>query len=153
MKALQLKIPPPIVALLFGLLIWYSATLLQTQAFDHAYRQAIALLLFAIAGCMDIWALLSFRKAKTTIDPRYPHKTSRVIAHGVYQHTRNPMYLGLALILSALSIWQAAPAGLLLVAAFVLYLNKFQIEPEEQQLERLFNDEYLAYKKRVRRWL
>ena len=63
------------------------------------------------------------------------------------------MYLGLTLILSAISIWLGAKFGMFVVAAFIIYINKFQIEPEEEALEKQFGDSYLEYKASVRRWL
>jgi len=111
------------------------------------------MVLIGMAAAIDIWALFSFRQVKTTIDPRYPHKSSSIVKSGIYRYTRNPMYLGLALILSALSVYLGAKFGFFIVAAFVLYMNEFQIKPEEDVLEKNFGEEYLAYKSKVRRWL
>jgi len=97
--------------------------------------------------------LLSFRKQQTTIDPRYPHKTSSIVTGGIYNHTRNPMYLGLVLILSATSIYFATRFGFFVIAAFILYMNAFQIKPEEEALEKQFGKAYLNYKSKVRRWI
>jgi protein-S-isoprenylcysteine O-methyltransferase Ste14 len=153
MQRLHLKIPPPIVALLCGLMIWGLSIVLPLHHVDAELRNSIAYILLGMAGVIDVWALISFRLAKTTIDPRYPHKTSTIVSTGIYRYTRNPMYLGLAFILSALSIWLGARLGLFVVAAFILYINKFQIEQEEKALEKQFGDSYLTYKARVRRWI
>jgi protein-S-isoprenylcysteine O-methyltransferase Ste14 len=135
------------------LIIWKLSELLPTHAIDTGIRHGIAYTLFGMAGAIDIWALLSFRKQKTTIDPRYPHKTSSIVTGGIYHYTRNPMYLGLVLILSAITIYFAARFGFFVVAAFILYMNVFQIRPEEEALEKQFGEEYLSYKTRVRRWI
>jgi protein-S-isoprenylcysteine O-methyltransferase Ste14 len=134
-------------------MIWTLSEALPVHAIDAEIRHGIAYTLFGMAGTIDIWALLSFRKQKTTIDPRYPHKTSSIVIGGIYTHTRNPMYLGLVLILSATSIYFAALFGFFVVAAFILYMNTFQIKPEEEALEKQFGEEYLSYKTRVRRWI
>jgi len=152
-KRLRLKIPPPVVALLFALMIWGLSRYLPQHDLATPIRHGIALLLLAIALCIDIWALISFRRAKTTIDPRYPDRTSTIVTSGIYSYTRNPMYLGLAFMLSAWSLWLAAKFGLFLVAAFILYITKFQIRPEEKALKKQFGESYLRYKASVRRWI
>lgn len=153
MNRLQLKIPPPIVGIVCAVMIWLLSKNLTVQLMDQDNRQIIALILLGIAGTIDVWAILSFRSAKTTIDPRYPHKTSSIVSNGIYTYTRNPMYLGLVLILTSLSIYLGATLGLLCVLGFVLYMNKFQIEAEEEHLTRQFGERYLSYKSRVRRWV
>jgi len=120
---------------------------------DSDFRLIAALTLFGMACVIDVWALLSFKKQKTTIDPRYPHKTSSIVTNGIYNYTRNPMYLGLVLILSAISIYFAARFSFFVIAAFILYMNAFQIKPEEETLEKQFGEAYLNYKARVRRWI
>ncbi|MDQ6997653.1 MAG: isoprenylcysteine carboxylmethyltransferase family protein [Mariprofundus sp.] len=153
MKILRLKIPPPAVAIVFGLMIWGLSNTFSVEVVDADLRQIIALMLLAVAGTIDVWALLSFRFAKTTIDPRYPHKTSAIVSHGIYQFTRNPMYLGLVLILTSLSIYLGAALGIFVLLGFIVYMNKFQIEAEEEHLEQQFGEHYLTYKNHVRRWI
>jgi protein-S-isoprenylcysteine O-methyltransferase Ste14 len=134
-------------------MIWKLSEVLSVHDIDAEIRHSVAYTLFGMAGTIDIWALLSFRKQKTTIDPRYPHKTSSIVIGGIYNYTRNPMYLGLVLILTATSIYFAALFGFFVVAAFILYMNTFQIKLEEEALEKQFGEEYLSYKTRVRRWI
>jgi len=153
MKKLHLKIPPPLVAIVCGMMIWGLSVLLPIHSVDADIRNTIAYTLLGMAGIIDAWALISFRLAKTTIDPRYPHKTSMIVSSGIYKYTRNPMYLGLTFILSALSIWFGARFGLFVVVIFILYINRFQIKPEEDALEKQFGESYLEYKSRVRRWI
>jgi len=120
---------------------------------DSDFRLIAALTLFGMACVIDVWALLSFKKQKTTIDPRYPHKTTSIVTNGIYNYTRNPMYLGLVLILSAISIYFAARFGFFVIVAFILYMSAFQIKPEEEALEKRFGEAYLNYKARVRCWI
>jgi len=141
------------VAVISGLIIWGLSKALPVDDLNPDIRLTVALALAGSAGVIDMWALLSFRKQQTTIDPRYPHKTSSIVTNGIYNYTRNPMYLGLVLILSATSIYFGARLGLLVVAAFILYMNVFQIMPEEEALEKQFGKTYLSYKARVRRWI
>lgn len=98
-------------------------------------------------------AVKSFVTAKTTINPLKPSRASRLITGGVYRYSRNPIYLGDLLILAALAVWLGQPANLVLLAAFVGYIDRFQIRPEEKALSALFGAEYTAYCARVRRWL
>jgi len=150
---LRLKVPPPIIALLCGLLIWWLNSILPAYADQATLRRDIALLLLATAMLVDMTALIHFIRARTTIDPRYPHKTSSIVESGIYTYTRNPMYLGLVLILTSLSIWLGSLFGLPVVAVFVYYMTRFQIEAEEEMLTAQFGSAYLAYKARVRRWI
>jgi len=153
MQRLRLKIPPPLVAMLCGLLIRALAELLPVYTAAPALRLMLALFLLALAIVIDIAALTHFRKAGTSIDPRYPHKTTIIVGHGIYTRTRNPMYLGLVLILSSLGLWLGSVAALPVVIAFICYMNHFQIAAEEEHLTARFGDAYLAYKARVRRWI
>ncbi|PJA31684.1 MAG: isoprenylcysteine carboxyl methyltransferase [Zetaproteobacteria bacterium CG_4_9_14_3_um_filter_53_7] len=153
MKRLRLKIPPPVVALLCAAAIWGLSELLPAHNIGVEIRHGISYVLLAMAITVDLWALVSFMRVKTTIDPRYPHKTSVIVSSGIYRYTRNPMYLGLVLILSALSIWLGAKFGLFIVAGFIMYINTFQIIPEEEHLEKQFGDVYIRYKEKVRRWI
>jgi len=149
---LKLKIPPPLVALACGVLIWQLAALFGVET-AQPLRHNMALVIAATALAIDLSALVIFLRDRTTIDPRYPHKSSSIVSGGIYCYTRNPMYLGLVLLLTALMIWTGSLAGPLLIIAFVLYINHFQIRPEEQHLTDRFGREYLAYKEKVRRWI
>jgi protein-S-isoprenylcysteine O-methyltransferase Ste14 len=108
----------------------------------------------ALAGIALRARVTSFRRAQTTVDPTRPAKASALVVGGVYRLSRNPMYLGFLLLLLAWGVYLShLPSLLLAPLAFVLYLNRFQITPEERALESLFGDEYRAYKREVRRWL
>lgn len=96
-------------------------------------------------------AAWEFRRAQTTI---VPHETPRaLIDGGVYRLSRNPIYLGDALILlGAILLWRA-PLSLLLVPVFVWIVQVRFVQPEEARLAATFPDAYRAYAARVRRWL
>jgi protein-S-isoprenylcysteine O-methyltransferase Ste14 len=76
-----------------------------------------------------------------------------MVRSGIYRHTRNPMYLGMLLVLAAWAVWLASPAAFAVLPVFLLYLNRYQIEPEERILAGLFGGEFDAYRRSVRRWL
>ncbi len=102
---------------------------------------------FCIAG------VVSFRQAKTTVNPLKPEKASSLVSSGIYRVSRNPMYVGFALFLLAWAVYLASLWALAGVAGFVLYINRFQIVPEERALKSLFGDEFEDYRMRVKRWL
>lgn len=102
---------------------------------------------------ISVSAVVSFRKARTTVNPTAPEECSSLVISGVYKMTRNPMYLGLLIFLLAWGLFLSNLYSLVLSAGFVLYMNRLQIQPEERALEACFGAEFLAYKNRVRRWL
>lgn len=113
----------------------------------------MALLIAAIALSIDISALWSFRKAKTTINPLTPDKSSAVVSTGVYRYSRNPMYAGMLLLLIAWGIYLGTLSVWILPPLFVWIITVNQIIPEEHALQKLFGQNYLDYKNSVRRWL
>ncbi len=149
---MKLKVPPVIVFLIFGLLIYLLANFLPVGYFDFFGRKYLIITLLAISGCIGAIALFQFFKSKTTVDPSNPTKTSKLVSSGIYQYSRNPMYLGLLLMLLAWGLWLGNAFNVLFAAGFVAYMNKFQIIPEEDSLSSLFGKEYTQYCILVRRW-
>ncbi len=153
MTCLEKKIPPPLVALLFGFLMWLLAPFTPTLNFGDSNQLVLALLLTGLGLALDLIALITFFTAKTTINPLAPHNTTRLVTQGIYRFTRNPMYLGSCLFLAAWACFLSAPLTILGICGFVLYINHLQIKPEEAALSALFGDQYSEYKRRVRRWI
>ena len=153
MKALELKVPPVILTLLFGAAMWAVSRVLPSGYFAFPGK----VLLFAvvlIAGIViALMGVLAFRRAGTTVDPRTPHKTNSLVVNGVYRHTRNPMYVGFLMILAAWWLYLGSVFAALLLPLYVLYMNRFQIKPEERNMRDLFGDQFNHYVERVRRWL
>ncbi|QNH80572.1 isoprenylcysteine carboxylmethyltransferase family protein [Pseudomonas protegens] len=153
MQALENKVPPPLVALVFGGLMGGASLGLPGLELAWGTRLLLALpligagLLFVLAGG------ISFRRARTTVNPLKPEAASALVTSGVYRYTRNPMYVGFALWLLAWGLYLASPLVLLGVLGFVLYMNRLQIAPEERALGRLFGADFATYRQRVRRWL
>jgi protein-S-isoprenylcysteine O-methyltransferase Ste14 len=96
---------------------------------------------------------LAFRRANTTINPVKIEAASSIVTNGIYRYTRNPMYVGLTLLLAGWAIHIAVPFVLLGPLVFILYITRFQIIPEERVLTSKFGGEYRKYQERVRRWL
>jgi protein-S-isoprenylcysteine O-methyltransferase Ste14 len=153
MRSLELKIPPPLVALLLALGMWALARATFTLDAGVALRAWVSGAFVLAAAVFDVSALLAFRRARTTINPLRPGNASSLVRGGVYRFTRNPMYVGLLLLLLGWAVWLAAPWALLGPLAFVPYITRFQIVPEERVLARLFGAEFAHYQARVRRWL
>ncbi len=153
MSKLELKIVPPLVVAVFALAMWGIAKI--TPQFESlGTYQKLAAAIFASAGVvLMLVSALYFKKAETTINPRRPDKSSALVTSGVYRFSRNPIYIADALILIGWGLFLSNLYSLALVAGFWLYMTRFQIKPEERVLEKLFGEEFLAYKARVRRWL
>ena len=113
----------------------------------------LALVFLIIAIIMIVLSINKFKKNRTTISPLKPNKTSSLITSGIYNYTRNPMYLGLLLILISTALFIKNFISFLIIPLFVIFINKNQILPEEQILENIFGEEYRNYTKKVKRWI
>lgn len=153
MHFLDNKIPPLLVAAGFGLAIWGLSTFVPALDLGLPLKATLSLLALCAAIFFGVAGVVSFRRARTTVNPHHPESASALVTSGIYRVTRNPMYLAMALLLTALAVWLAFPWSLLGVLGFVLYIDRFQIVPEERVLTELFGDEYRRYRARVRRWL
>ena len=152
-KFLELKIPPPVVALLAGLVMWVISLKTPTLALPLVLRLGVSAALAVVGIYFDVAGLTAFRRAKTTLNPMKPDRASAVVRSGVFRITRNPMYLGLVFVLLGWAVYLESPWSLLGPMAFVAYIGRFQIMPEEKALEGHFGADYTAYKSGVRRWL
>jgi protein-S-isoprenylcysteine O-methyltransferase Ste14 len=153
MSALELKVPPPAVALLSGGLMWLATMSMPWLNFTVPGRGLLAFIAALAGFVVSVLGFFSFRKVGTTVHPTQPSATTSLVVVGIYKLTRNPMYMGLLLVLLGWAILLSNAVAFLLLPLFVLYMNRFQIVPEERALEAKFGSEYGAYKERVRRWL
>jgi protein-S-isoprenylcysteine O-methyltransferase Ste14 len=153
MHALDLKIPPPVVALLIAAAMWGIS--LATPSVDvRAFIRLVAAAVIALAGVATaLSGIAAFRRAKTTTSPLKPETTSSLVTSGVYRFTRNPMYVGVGLVLLAWAVFLSSAWTLLGPLAFILYMTRFQIIPEERVLSGMFGAAYSTYQAKVRRWL
>jgi len=146
-------IPPPVIGLLVGLAMW----ILAHSAVGFSVRfagQAWAASALAGAGlAIDLVSIGAFFRRKTTVNPLTPSKTNALVVEGLYRFSRNPMYLGMLMILTGWGVWLGNPLNLVCLALFVWVLNEVQIKPEERALREKFGADYDAYCKRVRRWI
>jgi protein-S-isoprenylcysteine O-methyltransferase Ste14 len=133
--------------------MWLGARALPSLRLMFPGRVLLSMAIM-ISGMLIILAgLIEFRRARTTVNPLNPEAATSLVVEGVYGLTRNPMYLGMAVILIAWTVFLANPVALIAVPCFIVYMNRFQIVPEEKVLELLFKSEFKSYITRVRRWL
>jgi len=153
LKNLELKIPPPIVALAVGAIMWLADWWLPLQSGRSFNRTVVAVVILAVGLTTTAIAVFGFRKAQTTINPTTPGAASAIVSTGIYRVTRNPMYLGFLLALIAWAVFLGNVVSALIPMVFVMYMNRFQIAPEERALRLRFGEAYEAYLRSVRRWL
>ena len=153
MRSLETAIPPPAVAALAALAMWGISLVAPTLQMPAAVRVAACAASFLVGLFFSVAGVISFRRARTTLDPTKPETASSLVRSGIYRVTRNPMYVGLCFVLFAWGVFLSSAWALLGLLALVLYLGRFQIAPEERALARLFGAEYTAYQAKVRRWL
>jgi protein-S-isoprenylcysteine O-methyltransferase Ste14 len=152
-SGLELKVPPVAVALIAAALIWAVDASGAAPAFAFPGQTIVALLLAALGLGVTIAGVAAFNRARTTVNPLRPEEASKLVVRGVYRVTRNPMYLGFLLLLLAWAIFLGNLGAVLVIAVFVVYMNLFQIAPEERALAARFGGEFEEYRRRVRRWL
>ena len=153
MHWLEHLVPPPLVALLIAIAMWAMARVVAPLEAPPALRIAVAAAL-AVAGIgFDLAGFLAFRRAGASIDPYRIDKGEALVTQGVYRYTRNPMYLGLALVLLGYSVYLIRPVDFLGPLIFLVYITRFQILPEERAMTRKFGARYEAYTRAVRRWI
>jgi protein-S-isoprenylcysteine O-methyltransferase Ste14 len=150
---LELKVPPDLLALTVAGGMWAVSALTPSLEVPPVYRLSVAAALFVVAVALVTAARVAFARAGTTFNPTAPGRSSHLVSSGIYRVTRNAMYLGTLLALLAIAALLSNLYSLVLSAAFVAYLNRFQIAPEERALSARFGAAYESYAGRVRRWI
>ena len=145
------KIPPPIVTLIFGLIIFFSKSLFPICNFDNSNYVGLIFLIFGFIILTT--AVKSFKKHQTTINPLNPDQASTLVNSGIFSFTRNPMYLGMLFILLSISFNFNILGGIIICFLFKIYITRFQIMPEEEAMEKIFGKDFVEYKNKVRRWI
>ncbi|PSF07579.1 isoprenylcysteine carboxylmethyltransferase family protein [Marinobacter fuscus] len=153
MQTLELKIPPVILVLVTASLMWTLAVAVPSLGFTLLASLLAALVFAAIGVAFALLGVLEFRSAGTTVDPRVPDQSVSLVVRGVYRISRNPMYVGFLLVLIAWGIFLSNLASLALLPVFVVYMNRFQIVPEERHMREKFGEAYRQYEAEVRRWV
>jgi protein-S-isoprenylcysteine O-methyltransferase Ste14 len=153
MRHLELKVPPLIVVAIAALLMWAVARATPRLTLPYPGRVLVAAALLVSGIAIMLMGVLAFRNASTTVDPRFPENASHIVSSGIYRFTRNPMYLGMLVVLIAWMALLSNVGTVVVPPLFALYITRWQIVPEERALAEKFGAEYEAYCGSVRRWL
>ncbi|MEM0909446.1 MAG: isoprenylcysteine carboxylmethyltransferase family protein [Pseudomonadota bacterium] len=145
-----MKIPPPIQAFIAA---GVMSMLAIVDRQPDRNLQLLALIFLMLGVSVAIIGVRQFRKFKTTISPIRLNSTSHLVTEGIYAYTRNPMYVGIVIVLIAWGLWLGSLLSLVVIPVFMFSIQHFQIIKEEQALTDLFGQEYKEYQKSVRRWL
>jgi protein-S-isoprenylcysteine O-methyltransferase Ste14 len=113
------------------------------------HYSGIILIIFGLG--LTLWAYYLFKKDKTTVKPY--ENPAKLVTQGPFLASRNPMYLGLSMVLVGLTIFLGSLLTFVFPISFIIIMDVFFIRFEEQNLERIFCKSYLDYKQKVRRWL
>lgn len=150
---MELKIPPLAQVLVIGIGMLIISILLPSFGVLSPAARLVGLILIVVGVILAFAGVMEFRRLKTTVDPRYPNNSERLVCAGIYKLSRNPMYLGMFIILLGWSIYLANLLSFVLLPVFVFYMNHFQIRPEERVLSEKFGTEFDLYCNEVRRWI
>ena len=145
------KVPPPIVTFICGLAIYFSKSFFN-EFFSYS-NNIISLFLLILGLVVFLSAVKSFRKQKTTVNPLEPKQASSLVTSGIFKFSRNPMYLGMLIILLSLSFKFNLIGGMTISLFFYIFITKFQIIPEEAAMNELFGNEFINYSNKTRRWI
>ncbi len=148
-----MRIPPPVFVVVGLAAIGFLASRDGVSSAPEPILRWLGSLVIVSGLALDLCAIIGFSRASTTVNPLRPELASSLVTSGLYAFTRNPMYLGMALILIGASIAAQVFAGFAVVALFVAIITQYQIKPEEAAMRQLFGDEFDAYCHKVRRWL
>ena len=147
----MLKIPPPLLMLILVVSNYFSSKKIDLILISN--QKLISFIIFLIGVIILINPIVKFIKSKTTIDPIKFKKVNKLITSGIYKYSRNPMYLGLLMIVISTSILYLNIFSIATPMLFYFWINRFQIKREEIFLTEKFGKEYLLYMTKTRRWI
>jgi protein-S-isoprenylcysteine O-methyltransferase Ste14 len=151
--SLELRIPPVIVGIILAAAMWLVAAVTPRLPVPLVFRALASAVLFTMAVTVVAAAISIFRRVGTTVNPTVLDRSTTLVTDGIYRVTRNPMYLAILLALLGIATFLSSPAALFTAFAFVPYMNRFQIKPEERALRIVFAGAFDSYVQRVRRWI
>ena len=146
------KIPPPILLLITGAIMWLVAHSDFAYPVPVSYPLVLSLSLVVIGFLIAFLAMRQFGAVETTVNPLSPESATSLVSTGIFSRSRNPMYVGLLCISAGWTVWLGSLTNIAVIVLFVLVITELQIKPEESALNKLFGEAYEEYCKRVRRW-
>ncbi len=145
-------VPPPLIflgALVIGVVLNIVKPL---QIFtDGRIGDVLGLLATLGSAAIAFWAFRTMLRAGEQPDPGVPTRT--IVREGPFARTRNPIYLSFALFAIGVALLMNNLWIILVLAPLMIYVDAGIVRREERSLEQQFGDEYLEYKRSVRRWL
>lgn len=150
---MKLRIPPPVIMIIAATLMWACQRWLPLAQWVVPPWNRLGFLAAILGVAISALALMRFRQARTTVNPMDPGKATHLVTDGIFSVSRNPMYLGLLLLLIGWALWLGSASVWIIPPLFVLGITYAQIVPEEQALSDLFGAQYAAYRQRVGRWV
>jgi protein-S-isoprenylcysteine O-methyltransferase Ste14 len=154
MSSLELKIPPDVIWVAVAGLMWLASRVNAAGlGAAESFRRPLAVVLIVLGTALIVTARLALERAGTTWHRTEPGRTTALVTSGVYRLSRNPTYLGMEIVLLSWAVMLASPAAVLVSALFVVYIDRFQIRPEESTLAVSLGQEYRDYSQRVHRWV
>lgn len=153
MTRLALRVPPIVVLAVFVIIMRYAALFFPFLTLKSDLHFSVPVLVALSGLFLILISSIIFYRRGTTLNPLKPQLASILVTSGPYRYSRNPIYIGLVLILAGWGVYLQNPASIFCVLVFVLYINRFQILPEEELLAQKFGVEFEIYKSSVNRWL
>ena len=153
MTTLELKVPPVAQVVVIAAAMYGVSQVLPALKFSLNGSTALGVGLAVIGVSSGIMGVTQFKKAQTTPNPQALEKVSSLVTSGIYNYSRNPMYLGLVLILLGWALYLSHLLAFIVVPMFILYITRFQIRPEERMMTQKFGECYQTYVSSVRRWI
>jgi protein-S-isoprenylcysteine O-methyltransferase Ste14 len=147
------RIPPPILLLITGAIMWFVAKSEFAYPVSIPYPLVLSISPSILGVAIAAIAGRQFGIAQTSINPLSPEKATSLVDSGIFSVSRNPMYVGLLLISAGWAVWLASLANIAVIALFVFVITNLQIKPEEDALRKLFDQQYDDYCRNVRRWI
>ena len=149
---MKTKVPPPVWLVIAGVIMWFVARSEFAFPVVLPYALIFAILLAALGITLGVLAGRQFKSVGTTTNPLKPEEASALVRGGVFELSRNPMYLGSLLVLTGWTLWLRSPNNILILVVYWLLITELQIKPEEAVLRTLFGEQYADYSRDVRRW-
>ena len=153
MRPIEAKLPAPVIAAAAGALMKFYATAGSIAIDSSPWRMDLGIALSLASAVLALAAVATLMRSRTTIDPTRPTRATALVTRGVFRFSRNPLYLSLLMLLVAYAVRLDSLVVWLGPAAYLLYVTRFQIIPEERALQQKFGDAFSSYRSRTRRWL
>ncbi len=147
------RIPPLAQLLFFMFLVWGLARIAPALSIQSRALVWGGIFIVGIGLIFLTISVTAFLRAHTTVNPVNPQQTETLVTTGLYRISRNPMYLGMLLLLLGTTCVAQNIASLLVPFLFVFFITVLQIKPEERALQAKFGDVYKQYRRNVRRWI